>query len=51
MKFVEFNLAKPAFDVRECQQRGLTFAAAAARQGATDHLWTAKRRRPRRSRK
>jgi DNA-directed RNA polymerase subunit beta len=28
MKFVEYNLAKPAFDVRECQQRGLTFAAA-----------------------
>ena len=28
MKFIEFNIAKPAFDVRECQQRGLTFAAA-----------------------
>ena len=28
MKFIEFNMAKPAFDVRECQQRGLTFAAA-----------------------
>ena len=24
MKFIEFNMAKPAFDVRECQQRGLT---------------------------
>ena len=23
MKFVEYNLAKPAFDVRECQTRGL----------------------------
>src|SRR6201747_2024527 len=28
MKFIEFNMAKPAFDTRECQQRGLTFAAA-----------------------
>ena len=28
MKFIEFNIAKPPFDMRECQQRGLTFAAA-----------------------
>ena len=28
MKFVEYNLGKPAFDVRECQTRGLTFASA-----------------------
>ena len=28
MKFVEYNLARPAFDVRECQTRGLTFASA-----------------------
>ena len=28
MKFSEYNLAKPAFDVRECQTRGLTFASA-----------------------
>ena len=28
MKFIEFNIAKPPFDVRECQQRGLTYAAA-----------------------
>src|SRR5215217_2871186 len=28
MKYVEYNLAKPAFDVRECQTRGLTFASA-----------------------
>ena len=28
MKFVEYNLAKPAFDVRECQTRGLTYASA-----------------------
>jgi DNA-directed RNA polymerase subunit beta len=28
MKFIEYNIAKPAFDVRECQQRGLTFARA-----------------------
>ncbi len=28
MKFIEYNMAKPAFDVRECQQRGLTYAAA-----------------------
>ena len=28
MKFIEFNMAKPAFDARECQQRGLTYAVA-----------------------
>ena len=28
MKFIEYNLAKPAFDVRECQTRGLTFGSA-----------------------
>ncbi|MDR2128400.1 MAG: DNA-directed RNA polymerase subunit beta [Burkholderiaceae bacterium] len=28
MKFVEYTLGKPAFDVRECQTRGLTFASA-----------------------
>src|SRR6516225_4200516 len=28
MKFSEYNMAKPAFDTRECQQRGLTYAAA-----------------------
>ena len=28
MKFIEFNMAKPAFDTRECQVRGLTYAAA-----------------------
>src|ERR1700742_3902108 len=28
MKFIEYNIAKPPFDVRECQQRGLTCAAA-----------------------
>ena len=28
MKFLEYNLAKPAFDVRECQTRGLTFGSA-----------------------
>src|SRR5574344_2814943 len=28
MKFVEYNLAKPAFDVRACQTRGLTFSSA-----------------------
>ena len=28
MKFSEYNIAKPAFDTRECQQRGLTYAAA-----------------------
>jgi DNA-directed RNA polymerase subunit beta len=37
MKFVEYNLAKPAFDVRECQTRGLTFASA-VRARAADHL-------------
>jgi hypothetical protein len=30
MKFIEYGMAKPAFDVRECQQRGLTFAACRA---------------------
>ena len=28
MKFIEYGIAKPPFDVRECQQRGLTYAAA-----------------------
>ena len=28
MKFIEYNMAKPAFDTRECQQRGLTYSAA-----------------------
>ena len=28
MKFSESNIAKPPFDTRECQQRGLTYAAA-----------------------
>ena len=28
MEFIEYNLAKPAFDVRECQTRGLTFSSA-----------------------
>src|SRR5512147_142135 len=28
MKFIEYNIAKPPFDTRECQQRGLTYAAA-----------------------
>jgi DNA-directed RNA polymerase subunit beta len=28
MKFLEYNIAKPPFDTRECQQRGLTYAAA-----------------------
>jgi DNA-directed RNA polymerase subunit beta len=28
MKFLEYSMAKPAFDVRECQQRGLTYAGA-----------------------
>ena len=28
MKFVEYNIARPPFDTRECQQRGLTYAAA-----------------------
>ncbi len=38
MKFVEYNLAKPAFDVRECQTRGLTFASAVRARGAAHHL-------------
>ena len=28
MKFIEYNQAKPTFDVRECQTRGLTYASA-----------------------
>ena len=28
MKFLEYNLAKPAFDVRECQTRSLTYGSA-----------------------
>ncbi len=27
LEFVEYNLGQPAFDVKECQQRGLTFCA------------------------
>jgi DNA-directed RNA polymerase subunit beta len=27
LEFVEFRLGEPAFDVKECQQRGLTFAS------------------------
>ena len=26
LEFVEYRLGEPAFDVKECQQRGLTFA-------------------------
>ena len=28
MKFLDYNLAKPGFDVRECQTRGLTYGSA-----------------------
>jgi DNA-directed RNA polymerase subunit beta len=28
MKYLEYNLAKPAFDVRECQTRGLSYGSA-----------------------
>jgi DNA-directed RNA polymerase subunit beta len=28
MKYLDYSLAKPAFDVRECQTRGLTYASA-----------------------
>ncbi len=28
MRFLDYTMAKPAFDERECQQRGLTFSAA-----------------------
>lgn len=28
LEFVSYALAEPAFDVQECQQRGLTFASA-----------------------
>ncbi|WP_334157708.1 DNA-directed RNA polymerase subunit beta [Oryzomicrobium sp.] len=28
LEFVSYNLAEPTFDVKECQQRGLTFASA-----------------------
>ena len=28
LEFVSYTLAEPAFDVKECQQRGLTFASA-----------------------
>jgi len=38
MKYLEYNLAKPAFDVRECQTRGLTFASAVRAKVAVDHL-------------
>jgi DNA-directed RNA polymerase subunit beta len=28
MKYLEYSMAKPAFDTRECQQRGLTYSSA-----------------------
>jgi len=34
MKFIEFNIAKPPFDVRECQQRGLLPPRGASRLGS-----------------
>ncbi len=38
LEFGGFNLGDPPFDVKECQQRGLTYCVAAARQGAPgDH--------------
>ena len=38
LEFVELRAAaSPPFDVKECQQRGLTFASPVARQGAPDH--------------
>ena len=41
LEFVELlAAARPPFDVVECQQRGLTFARAAARQGAPRSSWT-----------
>ena len=32
MKFIEYNLAKPTFDVRECQIAGRVFLAVVARE-------------------
>ncbi len=37
LDFVSYQLGMPPFDVKECQQRGLTLRVAAARQGAPDH--------------
>ena len=34
LEYVSFSLLAPAFDVAECQQRGLTYLLGAARQGA-----------------
>ena len=39
MKFIEYNIAKPPFDVRECQQRGLTFAAAVRAKLAAEYTY------------
>ena len=47
LEFVSYSLGEPPFDVKECQQRGLTYASAAARQGAPDRSWTRKRPSPR----
>ena len=38
MKFIEYNMAKPAFDVRECQTARPDLRRRRARQGAADHL-------------
>ena len=40
LEFVSYALAEPTFDVKECQQRGLTFASAlrASRNGTSSTL-------------
>jgi DNA-directed RNA polymerase subunit beta len=45
LEFVQFNLGEPAFDVKECQQRGLTFASPLRARSA---LSSSTRKRPRR---
>ena len=47
MKFVEYNLAKPAFDVRRVPDRGLTYAASAVRANACSSSSTTARSSPR----
>jgi DNA-directed RNA polymerase beta subunit len=37
LEFVSFTLSDPAFDVTECQQRGLTFASALRAKGSPGH--------------
>ena len=50
LEFVSYTLAEPAFDVKECQQRGLTFASALRARVRLSFLIVRHRIRSRKSR-